>query len=52
MFSPSTVGKVSGELIDHPFNAMTLCQELHKRFGGLEMYFEATEVSCEFLDTA
>ena len=41
MFDPGILHWVEGTNIDRPYNALTLSVGLHRRFGNLEVYFEA-----------
>jgi hypothetical protein len=41
MFDPGILHLVEGTNIDRPYNAFTLSVGLHRRFGNLEVYFEA-----------
>lgn len=44
MFDPGISHTLAGTAIDSPRNALTLCTELHVRFGQLRWYLEPTRV--------
>lgn len=41
LFYPGILCRIEGDKIDCPYNALTLSVSLHRRFGRLEVYFEA-----------
>jgi len=43
MFAPDLGFLVQGPNIDQPYNGFLLSIELHKRFGILQLWFEATD---------
>lgn len=45
LFDPGISKQLQASNIDAPSNAMTLCIELHKRFGDLKWYLEEVPVS-------
>ncbi len=45
MFAPELWSRVNGPSIDNPYNGILLIEELHYRFGRLDIWFEVTEVS-------
>lgn len=45
LFDPGISKHLQASNIDTPSNAMTLCIELHKRFGDLKWYLEEVPVS-------
>lgn len=42
MFDPGVLHLVEGANIDRSYNAITLTVAFHRRFGSLQIYFEAT----------
>ena len=45
IFAPGVHAALDGQLIDNEYNGILLTMALHKRFGKLGLWFEATEVS-------
>jgi hypothetical protein len=45
MFAPELGTLVQGRNIDQLYNGVLSMQDLHKGFGALEMWLEATEVN-------
>ena len=42
MFDPGVIHHIEGVNIDRPYNALTLTNDLHQRFGDLTIYFESS----------
>jgi len=51
MFAPDLGSLVHGYNIDRPHNGLLLAMDLHKSFGALLVWFEATDVSQATLPT-
>src|SRR5437764_2436180 len=45
MFAPDLGSRVNGPITDNPYNSILMTKDLHHRFGTLDIWFEATEVS-------